>query len=205
MYYYDMDWATVDYDFIEEKMRSYSYDQSNQTENRKVIRYLTSLLSAAIVLREHTAVNNIWEYFGSSNSRDRIFNCKSINEFIEKTDYHCQIFCIGEPNTFLVAKDKYGLRYFNMQDPELATRAILKLARERYDLGYYITEDDNYTETQEDMFKKPVETNHQMVARYLSIADHPTRKYWAAFNLFRFMRRRSGYEYENIYLEKFEI
>lgn len=205
MYFSDMDWTTVDKAYLDGKLTKLRENPEDSTVKRNSFKNLTALLSAAILLREIDAANFIWQYVDEYFDVATVFKSKFLGDFIIRSDRYYRLFCDFSKGAIMVAKEKHGTRYFDMSDPDSAAKSVFKLARERYEEGYYLTDDDNKTELQADLFKKPVETDHQMVGRHLVYAETPTKKYWAAYHLFKFMVQRSNYEYEEISLEYLEI
>lgn len=205
MNFADIDWNTVDAEYLENKMKKFFDERDDLSVKRSAIRNLNSYLSSAIMLRETAAAQRIWDYVDQSIGADLVFKTNNIDLYTSGMSKQYGFFCIDSPGYILVANEKHGDRYLDLSTPDRAAAAVIKLARERFDDRYYWSEEDNITENQMDLFQTMPETNQKMVERYLSYAvNSENKKYWAAHHLLKFMLTRSDYEYERISIERIE-
>lgn len=115
------------------------------------------------------------------------------------------LFIQDNPGTFLIFSEKHGERYFDTSTPDLTAAAVLKIARERYDEGWYDTAEDLEPRDQPDLFREEKPTEKMIFAKYLKIAEEtPRLNCYAARTLLSRMMMRTDYEYEGVEYGLFE-
>lgn len=113
------------------------------------------------------------------------------------------LFYDNVPGRVIVAKEKYGDRFFMASTPQEITHACLCLIQERIELGYYsdsLSEEENPGD-QMDLFKsnKVPMTDKQYAEKLLDLAREDTGFLYAGRNALMWLHRdRANREYEGL-------
>lgn len=209
MRFNELDWSIFTSEYIDERVQEIvtkytdkKYDEKRVS--RYIVSYLTNHMNNAVLLGEMAAAI---AFFNKLVDHQKLvignYNISSeMIAYISKRGRASEnIFFKNCPGLILVAREKYGDRYFDLSTPENTARAVCFIANERLQDGYYRTDADYAKNDQPDLFQKPEETLYQKIDRLLYISKDKSKLVWAAFYIMQELIKRDEYEYERIEIE----